>query len=171
MKAKNVGLDLDQVCIDFIGGFYSWFGKEYNGEDIFYKDPFINENFWKIKDNDAFTYSLKPLTIPQQWNFKPAAYITARPFTQHIATEAWLFEHGFPSAPVLFTRNKREAMHKYEIDLFVDDKLEDVIKYDHYLKFKGGKCLLMDAAHNRSLDDRRIMKENNIERVFDLYDL
>jgi hypothetical protein len=143
----NLGVDLDEVIVDFIGGY-----AEYTGHDL---NSIKNFNFsYKGKDiidslPHEFWENLKPLIKPSDLNFLPSCYITKRKFPQSI-TENWLEKHGFPCKKVYHVteQSKLAACKEAKVDFYLDDAIENF----QDLNSNGIKTFLMDAQHNKQFD-------------------
>lgn len=123
----KIGLDIDGVLSDFIGGFYKWFGEKMPVIKT-WENEFVNERFYIITHEKEFWMSLEPAISPAEINFPVYCYITARPIDSHI-TFKWLVDNGFPPAPVFGVGSngskhdtKVEIVKTLNLDYFVDDK-------------------------------------------------
>lgn len=153
MNSKlKIGLDIDGVLCDFMGGFYEFFGEIYVPVDDF-NDPFVWKNFSKIEHNKEFWKNLKPLINPKDVQFDVFCYITARPIPSHL-TYLWLVNNEFPSAPVFSTRLdiqnascKLETIIDLELDYFLDDNLEIASKIQIG---SHTKSYLLNASYNQN---------------------
>ena len=157
-KNIRIALDLDEVIIDFIGGYKQYMGikgdvKNFNfsyaTNDIVHE---LHDSFWK---------ALKPKISPNDINFLPVAYISKRHFDERISQE-WIESNGFPCVPIYHIKegSKIPMVKKLEIDYFVDD---------HILNFQelsnaGIKTFLMDCQHNQQFNvgDKRLFHLNEL---------
>lgn len=145
----KIGLDLDDVIVDFIGGWKTLFNLK-DLPNAWYFDRDILHKFEDLKNKgtlDEFYLSLKPKVNPCDIPFEPHCYITSRPVDTSIS-EKWLDLHGFPARPVYTVKvneSKVDVARKAGITHFVDDKYENWSELNH-----NGICTyLFDAAHNQ----------------------
>src|SRR3990167_4547477 len=96
----NVGLDIDDVLADFIGG---WCDRwNVSGPEFWTFDKDMSDRFATMKatgELDAFYLSLRPKIAPRDLPFEPHCYITSRPVSSEVTTQ-WLVANGFPPKPV-----------------------------------------------------------------------
>lgn len=144
LTSKRIGLDIDEVLADFVGGYMKYF--------------YITEipEFWNFDSKivqrlidlpEYFWAELMPKVNPSEWTFEPTCYITNRPIASAV-TSKWLADHRFPAVPVFTTKSadeKIEIARDCKLDIFVDDRYETFVK----MNSAGICCYLMDAAHNR----------------------
>lgn len=167
----KIGLDIDEVLADFIGGWMELHGlKERPTSWSFHRD--MDKEFQALKDSgkiNEFYLGLKPLIDPLDLSFEPECYITSRPVDTEISQQ-WLDMHGFPVKPVYtvsYGQSKVDAALKAGVEVFIDDC------YQNYkdLNKAGIFCYLMDASHNQrykqvghrrlhNLSDLQYMKQN-----------
>lgn len=125
LNKPKIGLDIDEVLCDWLGGWcelskierpHSWlFDRELYGKLI------KMEEEGTIND---FMMGLNPLIDPREIPFEPHCYITARHIENQISID-WLDKHGFPSAPVYTVptnSTKVETAIKAGVEIFVDDE-------------------------------------------------
>ncbi len=150
LKNLKIGLDIDEVLVDWIGGykeFYKYdesheFGSWYLHFDI----------LGRCKDDldDEFYKNLKPKVNPNDIPFLPHCYITSRNIDTKI-TEDWLYNNGFPCRPVRtvgLSESKVDVAKEMGVDIFVDDVYKNFLDLNN----NGVMCYLMDAPHNRRYD-------------------
>lgn len=154
-KPKKIGLDIDEVLADFVGGMMNRF-PSIKSRPVYWNDHELSERFKEVIMEEEFWRNLSPLTDPLGLPFEPHCYITSRRIDGAV-TEDWLSKHGFPKAPVYTVGNdlsKVEAAKESGIDIYVDDR------YENYLELNsiGVTTYLFDAPHNRRYDvgNRRI---------------
>lgn len=151
-STPKIGLDIDEVLCDFVGGWCEKWGLDKNPSSWFF-DREIQEKFETMKANctlNEFYLSLKPLLNPNDIPFEPHCYVTSRPVDTHI-TEMWLDMHGFPACPVYTVplgASKVDVLKQAGVDIFVDDRYSNFVELN-----KNGICtFLYDASHNRRYD-------------------
>lgn len=149
LKIPKIGLDIDEVLCDWVGGWIEKRGiKERPHSWLF--DRHIAEEFEKMeKDGTLNDYmlSLKPLISAKDIPFEPYCYITARRVPNEIS-EKWLDMNGFPTAKVYTVppnTSKVEVAKKAGVEIFVDDNYKNFVEMNN-----AGICTyLYDAPHNR----------------------
>lgn len=158
---KRIGLDIDDVLADFIGGYceynnitelpvhWSFFHK---GEK--YKLEHLTKDFW---------LNLKPKVDPKEINFNLTCYITHRNIPVEWTIE-WLERHNFPEAPVYMVEPEKTKVHvakEQRLDVFVDDKFETFREMNN----NGIFCWLFDTVQNRkhNVGFRRIYNLENVQ--------
>lgn len=148
---KKIGLDIDEVICDWIGGWQEYWGMEIgNTPTAWAFDYEIREKMEILRKNDRldkFYLSLKPKCKPEDIPFEPHCYVTSRPVKTEI-TKAWLENFGFPLKPVITVamgESKLDAIKATGLDWFVDDRYEN---YEE-LNRNGICCFLFDAEHNK----------------------
>lgn len=127
---RKIGLDIDEVLADFIGGFYTRFKNPSKSKPKFWNDPFIGEHFDEIKDDYEFWLNLPVLNSPEKLSFEPTCYITSRSIPSEISRE-WLLKNGFPDVPVYtvgIDGSKLDIAKKAGIDYFVDDRYKNFVE-------------------------------------------
>lgn len=156
LQTKRVGIDIDDVLADFIGGYCKLY--DIPRSKFWELDYRFAERYQQILENDEFYLNLQTILSPEDMNFEPVVYITARiPETQR-ATIEWLFEkHRYPYAPIIFTTDKVQACRDHKVDVFIDDKFSNFV----HLNKNGILCYLFDAEHNRKINvgHKRITKQ------------
>ena len=142
-KNYRIGLDIDEVCANFLRGYSALTGEDRNKVKHFQFAYDIYTNLEQATDD--FWLSLPPKLDPTTLPFLPTVYISTRTFDKKV-TEQWLEENGFPCAPVVHVgSNKVEEALKWNLDVYVDD----YIKNFQELNYAGIKTLLMDCSHNQ----------------------
>jgi hypothetical protein len=146
LNFPKVGLDIDEVLADFVGGMMHRF-PEMTDRSIYWNDPHINDNFHEIKDDVDFWLDLKPKIHHDDIPFEPHCYITSRPVSTEI-TKKWLKSNGFPDRKIYTVghdQSKVDIAIESGINIFVDDRYENFIE----LNKAGICCFLWDAPHNQ----------------------
>lgn len=157
-RVVKLALDVDGVIADFVSaaielaqnnGLGHLFPKSHDEWRDYYH-PLMDELWVHINEaGERFWMSIKP--YPEKLPIKPVAYITSRRLRPEI-TEAWLFRHGFPHAPVITVANKslkREAIVQVGAAAMVEDDPETMTA----LNSAGIRCFLMDRPWNRHVQD------------------
>lgn len=143
-KNFRIGLDVDEVLADFLGGFSDFTNGEYKDFKHFYFSYKTNgildtipESFWLNLPS-----KVDGLTLP----FIPTCYISSRTFDERI-TEEWLEKNNFPCMPVIHTHNmsKLDACKKMGVNIFADDFINNFME----LHEGGIKTFLIDCEHNK----------------------
>ncbi len=164
IQAPKIGLDIDEVLCDWVGGWNELHGIDKRPENWYFFKDIMNE-FSKMEKEETinnFYLNLKPLIKPLDIPFEPDCYITSRPVSSEIS-EKWLYANGFPVRPV-FTVSSEKSKLDYAkergLDMFVDDGWHNFKQ----LNENGIFCYLMDAPHNRryQVGHRRIESLNDI---------
>lgn len=145
---KKIGLDIDEVLCDWVGGWTERYEMPIPTSWSF--DPDIKTRFEIMEKNNElhdFYMNLQPKCLPTDIPFEPHCYITSRPVSTE-TTIAWLLKHGFPMRPVITVpmgTSKLNAAISSGIDWFVDDS------YGNYEELNRNKicCFLFDAPHNQ----------------------
>lgn len=136
-----VALDIDDVCLDFLGAYEKRYGKlngYWNGD---YK---MLEHLTELQEDKEFWTTLPALHLP---TFEPAMYITSRSINPEWTMEN-LQKMGFPCAPVYscpWNTSKIDLLKEHGVNILIDDKTTN---YRDAVD-NGIFCYLMDAPHNR----------------------
>lgn len=157
----RVGLDIDGVLGAFDKHFLDYLDFEDKTPSKIWDDPRIVNHFHRIESDVNFWLTMPRLIEPDELDFIPVIYVTARNIATSI-TKKWLKINGFPEAPVITVGkdgSKVDAL-KNVVDVFIDDA------YHNYTELnKGGvKCLLMSAPYNVQYNrvDKRIYSINQV---------
>ena len=150
-----IALDIDDVCLDFIGGFEKKTGKKLN--------PYWNGTYEmgglleELSKDKEFWTNLETLHKP---SFEPDLYITSRSIPVEWTMEN-LEKNGFPCAPVYcvpWNTSKVELLKQHNVSILIDDK---------YQNFKeateaGIFCYLMNSVANQhyNVGHRRVYNLN-----------
>lgn len=150
-----VALDIDDVCLDFIGAYERVTGDKLNNYWAGSYD--IRENLEKLSTNKDFWTNLPTKHLP---SFEPDMYITSRSIPVEWTKEN-LQRNGFPCAPVYsipWNASKVELLKKHNVSILIDDKMENYKDATD----AGIFCYLMDAPHNKyyNVGHRRIYDLN-----------
>lgn len=148
LRTPRIGLDIDDVIVDFIGHWTKYHNQEV--PEFWDFDRQIKAKFEILKDDKDFWMSMPLKTKASELKFTPSCFITSRSIPT-AWTEEFLDKHGFPSVPVYTLghgMSKVETAKKANIDWFVDDR------YDNFLELNkaGIHCFLMDAEHNKRFE-------------------
>lgn len=159
-KMPKIGLDIDDVICDFIGGMKAKFDLK---DPLFWCWSYGMADMLKTSDElDDFYLSLKPLIDPKELLFEPACYITSRPINKSI-TEKWIERHRFACAPVYsvnMEHSKVQCAKEAGIDIFIDDKFENFAELNN----AGINTYLLTRDHNKKYDvgHKRIDNVNEV---------
>lgn len=137
-----IALDIDDVCLDFVGAFEKKTGKKLNPywNGTYEMRDLLNE----LSSDKEFWTTLPTLNKP---SFEPDLYITSRSIPVEWTMEN-LEKNGFPCAPVYcvpWNESKVDLLKEHKVDILIDDK---------YQNFKeateaGIFCYLMDGPTNK----------------------
>lgn len=149
LKHAKIGLDIDEVICDFVGGWHKKWGADPSPQWWNYHRG-MGSYFAKMKKTgtlDKFYLSLKPKISPSEIPFEPHCYVTSRPVDSSV-TEEWLQKHGFPSVKVYtvaLNESKIEVIKNAGVDIFIDDGFHNFVELN-----RAGICtFLMTANHNK----------------------
>lgn len=150
-----VALDIDDVCLDFIGGFEEKTGIKCN--DYWNGTYEMRSKLEELSTNKEFWTTLKTKHMP---SFEPDLYITSRSIPVEWTKEN-LERNGFPCAPVYcvpWNESKLALMKEHNVSILIDDKFSN---YKDAVD-NGIFCYLMDAPHNKyyNVGHRRIYDLN-----------
>lgn len=157
----RIGLDIDGVIADFNSHFDNTFPTE--EKTLFWNSYNITDNFSTIEDDYVWWLKIPRLIDPEEIDFEPVVYITARPIASDV-TEEWLRENNFPSAPVETVgrgESKLEIAKKYHLDRFVDDNYDNFVELNH----GGVFTFLMDRSYNK-IYDVGIKRIKSLKEIF-----
>jgi 5'(3')-deoxyribonucleotidase len=143
-RNPRIGLDIDEVLADFIGGYSAVYGIEKAESWDF--DPKLPERLEELKDNKEFWMNLSVKTNPRDIPFEPICYITSRPCPKEWTVE-WLHKNGFPCVPVhcTYKKSKVDIANECQLQWFVDDHYSNFVQLNEAKVF----CFLFDAPHNQ----------------------
>jgi hypothetical protein len=151
----KIGLDIDDVIVDFWGAYIKRFGDPKSNEEVTRN---VERKLSKDKD---FWVNLELLNMP---NFLPELFCTKR-----VNTKAWtkqsLVKHGLvytsgktpPVYQMYYQLGQKSRMIKGKVDVFVDDSVTNFIE----MNLNGVPCLLMN-------NDRNSFTWNSIGRIYSL---
>jgi len=151
-----IALDIDDVCLDFMGSFEKKTGIKLN--EYWNGSYQIREKLEELKTDKEFWTNLPAKFLP---SFEPDMYITSRSIPVEWTKEN-LEKMGFPCAPVYsvpWNESKVELLKEHGVDILIDDKPMNYLEATE----AGIFCYLMDAPHNRYLKNighRRIYNLN-----------
>ena len=148
LKRPKIGLDIDEVLCDWVGGWSKKFGS-HPAPAHWNFDYSVYQRYKEFDPEEMkqFYLTLKPRVDPSELTFEPHAYITSRSVDKAV-TEQWLQMHHFPTAPVYTVGHgvsKVDACRQAGIDIMVDDRYENFVE----LNRAGICCFLWDASHNQ----------------------
>lgn len=157
---RRIGLDLDDVLIDFVGQYMVYFGIK-ERPDFWHFDYDLMKNLDIVMNDEDFWMNMKPLINPEELNFEPVAYITNRTAPKGI-NERWIKRFGFPNVPIIQVKgSKLQTCRDNNIEIFVDDR------YKHFVELNnnGVMCYLMNASHNERYDvgHKRLMSLTDLK--------
>lgn len=150
-----VALDIDDVCLDFIGGFEKKTGIKLN--DYWNSTYEMRDKLNELSSDKEFWTTLETKHMP---SFEPDLYITSRSIPVEWTKEN-LERNGFPCAPVYcvpWNESKIDLLKEHNVSILVDDKFANYRDATD----NGIFCYLMDAPHNKyySVGHRRIYDLN-----------
>lgn len=161
LKHAKIGLDIDEVICDFVGGCIDKF-PNMNDRSVYWNDPHIANNWELIKDDKDFWLNLKPKVKHDELGFEPHCYITSRSVSFEL-TKQWLVKNGFPDVPIYsvgHNESKVDIARQSGIDIFIDDRFENFVELNN----NGICCFLFDAPHNQRY-------EVGYKRIYNLKDI
>lgn len=157
----RVALDIDGVLADFGSHFLNHLDIPDKTPARGWNDPRFTENFTKVHKDENFWLTIPRLIDPEELDFIPVAYITARPIRTHI-TKQWLKKNGFPEAPVFtvgVNGSKINAFKDSNAEIIIDDAVHNYVE----LNKAGCPCLLLTRSHNEKFDaEYRIKSVNEV---------
>ncbi len=150
-----VALDIDDVCLDFIGAFEQRTGIKCN--DYWNGTYEMKAKLEELSKDEEFWTTLPTKHMP---TFEPDLYITSRSIPVEW-TKKNLERNGFPCAPVYcvpWNESKVELLKKHNVSILCDDKFQN---YKDAID-AGVFCYLVDAPHNKyyNVGHRRIYNLN-----------
>lgn len=156
----KIALDLDDTVGDFLGAYKRYYGLDQDISQWFfsYKTP---ENLKALEKDKEFWINMPILHRP---DFTPAFYISSREIPVEWSKE-FLEKNNLPCKEVYhvgYTESKTQILQELGCQLFIDDKLENIIEAQKL----GIAAYLMHNEHNKNFDMgyRRIydLQINNI---------
>lgn len=149
-----VSLDIDDVCLDFLGAFENRFGYKLNP---YWSGSYqISDQLKELQKDKDFWINLPVLHKP---TFEPDLYITSRSIPIEWTMES-LQKNGFPCAPVYsipWNESKVNLLKEHNVQIHVDDKIKNYQEATD----AGIFCYLMNAPHNQYL-------QVGCRRIYDL---
>ena len=161
LNPLKIGLDIDEVICDWVGGWCKKFNHEIPDSWSFSYD-FKHEFESLGGDMEDFYLNLERKMDPADLPFEPHCYITSRSVPAEL-TKKWLKKNGFPTVPVYSIghgQSKVEVAKQSGIEVFVDDRFENFVELNN----AGICCFLFDAKHNRKYNV-------GFKRIYSLSDL
>ena len=156
-KNLRIGLDIDQVCADFILAYESKYKNEIYHFNFEYN---LQEKFDQLEEE--FWLNMPSLIDGKILCFIPTCYISSRNINKEI-TEKWLKNNNFPCKPVFHNVNsKLEVCKEQKLDIFVDDN----INHFQELTNAGILTFLMDSKSNKqyNVDPYRLLNLNDLPK-------
>ena len=150
-----VALDIDDVCLDFIGAFQKKTGIKLN--EYWNGSYQIKDKLNELSSDEEFWTTLPTKHLP---TFEPDLYITSRSIPVEWTMKN-LERNGFPCAPVYcvpWNESKIDLLKEHRVSILVDDKIANYLDATN----NGIFCYLMDAPHNQYL------KNIGHRRIYDL---
>ena len=152
----RIALDIDGVLADFGLHFFDYLGIEDKTPAKFWDDPRFRNNMHLIGGDAEFWLGIPPLVTPDELEFVPIAYVTARDIETQI-TRAWLRLNGFPDVHVETVKlggSKVKFLKGINPDFYIDDAIHNFEE----LNDSGVNTLLMTRSHNEDYDagDKRV---------------
>lgn len=146
LNTLHIGLDIDGVIANWNQHLFDY--NDYPIKDVHYWNcPVIDYLFDKVRTDEDFWLTIKPLISPQELPFEPACYITARTIPAEI-TQQWLNENGFPKAPLYCVgegESKVNVALNANINLFIDDSYNNFVQLNN----AGVTTLLYTQPYNK----------------------
>jgi hypothetical protein len=150
-----VALDIDDVCLDFIGAFQKKTGIKLN--EYWNGSYQIKDKLNELSSDEEFWTTLPTKHLP---TFEPDLYITSRSIPVEWTMKN-LEKNGFPCAPVYcvpWNESKIDLLKEHNVSILIDDKVANYLDATN----NGIFCYLMDAPHNQYL------KNIGHRRIYDL---
>jgi len=150
-----IALDIDDVCLDFIGSFEKKTGKLLNP---YWSGTYeMKELLDELSTDKEFWTTLPTLHKP---SFEVDLYITSRSIPVEWTKEN-LERNGFPCAPVYcvpWNTSKVELLKEHNVSILIDDKYQNFKEATE----SGIFCYLMDSPANRhyNVGHRRVFNLN-----------
>jgi hypothetical protein len=141
MKKIRIGLDIDDVIVDFWGAYIKKFGNPKSNEEI------TRNVERKLRTDRDFWVNLELLNKP---NFAPELYCTKRvnpkswTKTSLMSHELNIYGKLAPVYQMYYQLGKKSTMIKGRVDVFVDDSVSNFIE----MNLNGVPCLLMSNERN-----------------------
>jgi len=151
----NIALDLDDVVGDFINSYKSFYGIKSDVTSWYFSYK-TAENLKALETNKDFWVNMPVLHRP---DFVPSFYISSREIPIEWSKE-FLEKSNLPCRPVYhvgYKESKTGLLKELGCQLFIDDKLENVIEAQKV----GIASYLMDNSHNKNYN-------MGYRRVYDL---
>lgn len=150
----KIGLDIDDVIVDFWGAYIKKFGNPKSNEEV-------TRNVERVLRRDKqFWLDLEVLNRP---TFSPELFCTKRVNPKSWTKES-LEQNGFvyygkvpPVYQMYYQMGQKSRMIKGKVDVFVDDSVSNFIE----MNLNGVPCLLMS-------NDRNTTSWDSIGRIYSL---
>lgn len=160
-KNIRIGLDIDEVCGNFLAHYSSQVKKDWTTAKHFYFS-YDSKNLMKDLDEE-FWLTMPPKVDGSNLTFLPRCYISKRLGLPVEWTEQWLEKNGFPCMPVIHVEgSKVQACKDMNLDFYIDDSM---CNYQE-LNANGINTFLMDCTHNRqyNVGSDRVMNLNDLPK-------
>lgn len=123
-----------------------------------YFHPAVNENFFE-RHMEVFS-NAKVISGSIEFVNRLARtyeirYCTARPKCSYEITRVWLSNHGYPSAPIIFTNDKVSSCHKMNVAFAIDDAPHEAVAYSR----AGILCLVPAWDYNETTPGRFVYRK------------
>ena len=127
----KIGLDLDGVCAEFEQHFLQYLELPMHSPNHWDDNRFM-DNYHRIADDRLFWLTMLPLFNPEDLEFIPEIYVTARTIPSEVSA-LWLEINGFPEAEVITVgrEGKVDALQG-RVDVFLDDAIHNYKDLNHH---------------------------------------
>jgi len=160
-NAPKIGLDIDEVLCDWLGGWIKKFG--YNTRPKNWNFSYhLGREFNSLKKVELDKFYLSLDSKIKELPFEPHCYITSRSVPTEL-TEKWIQKNNFPTAKVYSVglgASKVQVAKESGVEIFVDDNFKNFVELNN----AGIFTYLFDAPHNQkyNVGHRRIKSLNEI---------
>lgn len=161
----RIGLDIDEVLADFMGGYQTRFETDKNPKNL--NQDIITKNVRLLKEDKDFWENLTPLN--NGLNFIPELYCTKR-INSKTYTKNWLKKNDFPLVPIYqmyYYKGNKANLIKGRVDVFVDDSPTNVFQCIS----SGVPALILNTPYNKSDDPAFRINSLDKEEIIEAYNL